>query len=85
MQTIKLTSKRQATFPVEVCKDLGVGPGDEIFLERAIVGGERSWIMRTRQPDTGWYASLQKYTSGKSHEMDEMRNSIGKGIGKALE
>ncbi len=85
MKAIKLTSKRQATFPVEVCNDLGVGPGDEIFLEKTEVNGARSWILRTRQPDTGWFASLEQYAQGKSHEMNEVRVSIGKGIGEALE
>ncbi|MFP4257559.1 MAG: AbrB/MazE/SpoVT family DNA-binding domain-containing protein [Desulfovermiculus sp.] len=32
--TIKLTSKRQATFPVQLCREIGIQPGDELVLER---------------------------------------------------
>ena len=34
MLKVKLTSKRQATFPTKVCKSLGIEAGDEIILDQ---------------------------------------------------
>ena len=45
MSKIKLTAKRQATFPSMVCQELGVAPGDELELKPAKVGGENVWVL----------------------------------------
>ena len=42
---VKITSKRQVTFPKHVLDALGVGPGDQLELEEAGDG----YIMRPRR------------------------------------
>ena len=81
-QTVKLTSKRQATFPVQLCQDLGVTAGDDLILERKKIGGEIAWLLKPRKK-TGskWFGSLQKYAAGKDHEIESIRSSIGGAIG----
>ena len=54
MPTIKLTTKRQATLPRDLCEELGVHPGDEIALEQRVLGGETLWIMRPHKVDWSW-------------------------------
>ena len=81
-QTVKLTSKRQATFPVQLCQDLGVTAGDDLILERKKIGGEIAWLLKPRKKtESKWFAGLQKYAVGKDHEMESIRSSIGKVIG----
>ena len=80
-QAIKLTSKRQATFPAEVCRDMGLHPGDRIALERRNIGGAPAWVMRPIPEDkaTSWFGTLRAYAAGKSHAMKDVRRSIGRG------
>ena len=81
-QTVKLTSKRQATFPVQLCQDLGVTAGDDLILERKKIGGEIVWLLRPRKKtESKWFGALQKYAAGKDHDMESIRSSIGKIIG----
>ncbi len=64
MSMIKLTSKRQATFPVEVCKQLGVGPGDSLRVEAVGEGSERQWILKpAKQKRPAWLGSLKQYAA----------------------
>lgn len=37
MGQMKVTSKRQATLPAALCRDLGIEPGDTIQVERPLV------------------------------------------------
>ena len=46
MPHIKLTSKRQATFPQGACDALRVGPGDIIQMEPGIVDGQNVYILQ---------------------------------------
>lgn len=46
MSGIKLTSKRQATFPNDLCEDLGVGPGSQLKVEKKILDGEIVWVLQ---------------------------------------
>jgi bifunctional DNA-binding transcriptional regulator/antitoxin component of YhaV-PrlF toxin-antitoxin module len=48
---VKLTAKRQATLPVALCEELGVGPGDQLELERCVVDGAPAWVLRATKPD----------------------------------
>ena len=87
MQTIKLTAKRQATFPVEMCENLNVHPGDRLALERRQIDGEPAWIVRpvrsaAEGKSASWFGELQPFTSGKSHNMVDIRRSIGVVTGK---
>lgn len=68
MSLIKLTSKRQATFPVEVCKQLGVGPGDSLSLEPHGEGDETVWILKPAQRiRPAWLGCLRRH-AGKGGE-----------------
>lgn len=79
--TVKLTSKRQATFPAEVCENLGVGPGDEIELVPRVEEGERLWVLRKRSvPGRPWLGVLQDYAeNADDHSIEAVRESIRKG------
>ena len=79
---IRLTSKRQATFPVAMCKELGLKPGDEVTLERGVRNGEVVWVLRQAEPATSWIGSLSRYARGKSHKMERIRESVGRAIGR---
>jgi len=77
MAAIRLTSKRQATFPRAVCEEMHLKPGDSLVIETRIVDGERVWVLRPeRPPDTSWFGSLRRYARGKTHGMDAIRKSI---------
>ena len=79
--TIKLTSKRQATFPVQLCRELGIQAGDELVLERQKIDDGYAWILiaKSQYPPT-WFGRLKKYTPGKSHNMETIRKSIGSSL-----
>jgi bifunctional DNA-binding transcriptional regulator/antitoxin component of YhaV-PrlF toxin-antitoxin module len=62
MASIKLTSKRQATFPVEVCRQLGVCPGDSLELAAICHDSETVWILKpAKQRCPSWLGRLRKY------------------------
>ncbi len=83
LRSVKLTSKRQATFPASLCEELGVGPGDELFLERREVEGSFAWILRTAAAGgTPWFGALRRFASDKSHEMPDIRRSVGAALGE---
>ena len=82
MATIKLTSKRQATFPVEVCEALGLEPGDEIELAPRSEDGERIWILRPKHAGRrSWLGSLRRYGRGRDHSLEVIRASVARGRG----
>lgn len=75
--TIKLTSKRQATSPVKLCQEIGIQPVDELVLERRKIYEGYVWILKLKpQHQQTWFGRLNKYASGKSHDMEDMRKSI---------
>jgi bifunctional DNA-binding transcriptional regulator/antitoxin component of YhaV-PrlF toxin-antitoxin module len=78
MPTIKLTTKRQATLPRDLCEELGVHPGDEIALEQRVLGGETLWIMRPHKVDWSWLGSAAS-PANASHDMAAVRASIARG------
>ena len=76
-----LTSKRQATFPKEVCKSLGLKPGDVIQLEPRVEDGEKVWVLR---PQHGrgrrWVGCLGARTKKVTgHSLEAVRESIAAG------
>jgi len=82
VQTIKLTSKRQATFPVQFCRELGVEPGDDLILERKKIGKTFVWIIKPKKNiDCSWFAALNKYAKDKDHNMKAIRTSVGISLG----
>ena len=82
MSAIKVTAKRQATLPVEFCRELGIKPGDGINVEKRMMGKERVWILQPASPSLSWFGSLKKYARNKSHDLADIRKSIGRGLGK---
>lgn len=82
MAVIKITSKRQATLPKTLCNDLGISAGAELCVEKQVINGEMVWTMRPKSPRTKWFGALRKYAHEKTHDMKDIRKSIGKGVGK---
>ena len=81
MAVLKMTSKRQVTFPVSVCHELNLKEGQSIRLEKHLVDGATAWLLRTTHSESDtWYGSLKKYAQGKSHDMEDIRHSIGRKI-----
>ena len=80
-QTIKLTAKRRATFPAELCEQLGLRPGDEIDLLPRVENGQRLWALRKRAiPARPWLGSLSGYAATtEDHSMDAIRESVARG------
>lgn len=84
MPKIKLTSKRQATFPAKVCEDLGVAPGDELEIRAEKVKGKQVWVINPATPPRQqWIGSLKRYSSAAKgdHSMKAVRKSIAKNRG----
>lgn len=83
METITLTSKRQATFPVKLCEELGVGPGDKLRLGRRMVEGKPAWVIHVPgSVDMSWLGALKEFAVDKSHDMNDIRRSIGQRTGE---
>ena len=78
--SVKLTSKRQVTFPVEVCERLGIEPGDMIDLIPQVENGEQYWLLQKRKiPVRPWLGTLKKYAQNVSdHSIEGIRESIRK-------
>jgi bifunctional DNA-binding transcriptional regulator/antitoxin component of YhaV-PrlF toxin-antitoxin module len=79
---LKLTSKRQATFPASTCHALGIQPGDTIEMESRVLEGETVWILKPRPAlDFSWIGSLKgKGTKApRDHSMEAVRQSIATG------
>ena len=52
---VKITSKRQVTFPARVLDELGVGPGDQLEL----LEGPDGFILRPRRIDLSLLGGLR--------------------------
>ena len=77
VSTINLTSKRQATFPVRLCSELNLNPGDVIEVEPAQLSGERVWVLRRQKSvSRPWLGCLQRKTKVDDHSMAAVRASI---------
>jgi bifunctional DNA-binding transcriptional regulator/antitoxin component of YhaV-PrlF toxin-antitoxin module len=81
MTTLTLTSKRQATFPIETCKALGLKSGDIVELEERNGEDGRIWVLRPRRDRARpWIGSLSAFAKTSSdHSMAAVRTSIEKG------
>jgi bifunctional DNA-binding transcriptional regulator/antitoxin component of YhaV-PrlF toxin-antitoxin module len=81
MAMLTLTSKRQATFPVETCDSLGLKPGDSIELEPRTEDGEKVWILRTRTTrNRDWVGCLKSLAKKMAdHSLEAVRESITEG------
>ncbi len=79
MSVITLTAKRQATLPRDLCEELGVHPGDHLDVERAVVNGEAVWVLKPHRVDWSWIGSVS-VPEGVSHDLEDIRASIGRGL-----
>ena len=80
MLKIKLSSKRQATFPKQVCQSLGIEPGDEVLLDRRTENDREVWFLRpAREAARPWLGSLRQYAANKAHDMESIRASMARG------
>ena len=62
MQTIKITAKRQATFPAQLCEEMGIQPGDKIELIPSTRKGKRVWALKpVRTATPSYFGMLRKY------------------------
>ena len=73
-----LTAKRQATFPLETCKSLGLKPGDSVELEARDDSDGRVWVLRPRPSRARrWVGSIAAYGRATSeHSLKAVRASI---------
>lgn len=69
---IKITAKRQATFPARVLDTLGVKPGDRIELQE----GPDGFVLRARRVDHSRLAPLRaKLRKGRgAFDLEAFRN-----------
>ena len=75
MSLIKLTSKRQATFPAELCRQLGVGPGDSLILEAVDHDSEAVWILKPAHRERpSWFGRLKHYSRKSSEPWSRERH-----------
>jgi len=83
MATIKLTAKRQATFPIEVCKELGVTSGDTLEILPLSHNNQKVWalkpVVKSKSP---WIGSLRKYAGGTKRPWT--REEHGDASGRAM-
>ena len=76
---VKLTSKRQATFPVSICRELGLHPGDEIELEPHLEENRRYWTLRkSAAPAPSWLGILRAYAGNglERHDLASIRDRV---------
>ena len=76
MQTIKITAKRQATLPINLCRDMGIRAGDRLILDQRYIDGEVLWVIRFNLDKFSWMGALKRYAQNKSHHMGDIRRSI---------
>ncbi len=79
---VKITSKRQVTFPARVLDALGVGPGDQLELEE----GPDGFILRPRRIDLSRLGGLRdKIPPGRPpFDIRKFRDQREQGHGPAL-
>jgi len=78
---VKMTAKRQVTFPAAVCETLAVYPGDTLVLRDAQVNGRRVWTLEAESPAprSSWLGSLRTFAERKtSHEISEIRATVAR-------
>ena len=79
MSTIKLTAKRQATLPRELCRELNLDPGDAVNVEKRVVDGVAVWcLIPPRKKRLACFGALRKAAQGKQHDLKVIRKTIAK-------
>jgi bifunctional DNA-binding transcriptional regulator/antitoxin component of YhaV-PrlF toxin-antitoxin module len=79
MTLIRLTAKRQATLPKQLCEEMSLRPGDSLVVDDRVVDGKRVWLLSpANRIETPWFARLKRYATGKRHDLRSVRRSIEK-------
>ena len=77
MTLIRLTTKRQATLPKQLCDEMRLRPGDGLVVDERVVDGVRVWMLRPADSiETPWFARLKRYAKGKRHDVGSVRKSV---------
>ena len=83
MATIKLTAKRQATFPAEVCKELGVESGDSLEITPLHHGNQIVWVLKAMvKTKPKWMGALKQYA--KNAKKPWTREEHGEATARAM-
>ena len=82
MSRIKLTAKRQATFPLLLCQEMGVEAGDYVLAEPAELDGERVWVLKPVSRRWEWLRGAKAYAEAKDHDPQAIDRSIAAAWGK---
>ena len=85
MPSLRLTAKRQATFPLATCESLGLKPGDTLELEARDEADGRVWVLRPRPARARkWLGSAGGFASPTlDHSLTTVRASIARGRKKS--
>jgi len=79
MTLIRLTAKRQATLPRQLCDEMRLSPGDAIAVDVKMLDGKRVWLLRPADRiETPWFGRLGRYARGKRHDLRSVRRSVEK-------
>jgi bifunctional DNA-binding transcriptional regulator/antitoxin component of YhaV-PrlF toxin-antitoxin module len=79
MTVIRLTAKRQATLPKQLCEEMSLRPGDALVVDQRMVDGRRVWLLSpAARIETPWFGSLKRYGQGKRHDMESVRAGIAR-------
>lgn len=76
MSRIHITAKRQATLPVALCEQMGVGPGDDLVAEPRDLDGERVWVLRPLTRRWDWIGAARPWAEGKDPSAEAIDRSI---------
>lgn len=74
-----MTSKRQVTFPVSICDELKIRPGESIVIDRREIDDNPVWgLIRSKQEGMPWFGAFRSYATDKSNDMSDIRDSMGR-------
>lgn len=81
---IRMTTKRQATFPRQLCEEMRLEPGHAIQVEPATLDGRRVWVLSAppEPPKMDWIGSLRRHAGAGTHphSMEAVRAKIMEGM-----
>lgn len=75
---MKMTAKRQVTFPRQLCEEMRLQPGDAIQIEQTEIDGRAVWVLSPPPPPLKltWVGSLHRYAKGVDFDMTTVRKKI---------
>ena len=81
---IKMTAKRQATFPKKLCDEMRLAPGHAVEIEPMTLNGRRVWVLSPppEPPSMAWAGSLRRYAGTRPLSMAAIRKQIAEAIAR---